>query len=148
MSSMLWLCAVLCIVGWVWVFCYPSWAIMYFVPLPIPKELLRLFVEHLWVSDPPVRLHLHRKHNTGICTNLHMRLLDSNPRSQSIVWMFFLFITATTQQQPVTVYQVPPYSTQVINTQTYVQPPYPGFIYSPGKYQVILVWQSSMSRLA
>jgi len=34
---------------------------MYYVTLPIPKELLRLIVEPSLSSDPPVRLHLHRK---------------------------------------------------------------------------------------
>ena len=52
---------------------------MYYVPLPIPKELLRLFVEHLWGSDPPVRLHIHRKHNTGICMCIHMRYAGFEP---------------------------------------------------------------------
>jgi len=95
----------------------------------------------------PTRTSPHTQKNPtqeSVCVYI-CAMRDSNPQFQLI---FFLFITAITQQQPVTVYQVPTYSPQVINAQTYVQPPYPGFIYSPGKYQVILVWQSSMSRLA
>jgi len=34
---------------------------MYYVPLPVPKEFLRLFVEHLWGGDPSIRRHIHRK---------------------------------------------------------------------------------------
>jgi len=56
---------------------------MYYVPLPIPKDFLRLFVEPLWGSDPPVRLQLQRKthhrnlyvYTYGLCG---IRTHDSN----------------------------------------------------------------------
>jgi len=68
-----WLCAVLCIVGWFWVCCFSPSTNMFYVSLPIPKELLRFYVEPLVGSDIPVRLHLHRKRNTGFRMCIHMR---------------------------------------------------------------------------
>ena len=61
---------------------YSSSAIVYYVALPIPKELLRLSVEPSLGSDPPVRLNLHRKTNTGIRICIHMWYAGFEPAIQ------------------------------------------------------------------
>jgi len=87
MCSLLWLCAVPYIVGWVWVCCYSSSATMYYAPLHIPKDLIRLSVELLCRGDPPLRLHFQRKtkhRNTQVYTHALWgnRTRDSSPHCE------------------------------------------------------------------
>jgi hypothetical protein len=46
----------------------------------------------------------------------------------------FLFITATTQQQPYIIYTQAPYNPQQVTSQQFPQPQYNGIVYPPGKY--------------
>jgi hypothetical protein len=81
---------------------------MYYVPLPIPKELFRLFVEPSLGSDPPVRLHLHTKKIRGIHICIHMRYAGFQPAitvdSVNIFAVYYSHNTSSILQRAATTY--------------------------------------------
>ena len=98
------------------------------------KNSLDFFRTIMWdwhTRKPPPT----QKNKTQESVFLHTCVMRAfNPLFQSMVWIFLLFITATTQQQPVIICQQPSCNTQPINIQQVMKPSHPGFVYSPSKY--------------
>ena len=109
---------------------------MYYVPLPDPKQLLRFFVE---VTNLYASIYT-GKQTTGIRIFIHTCYAVFEPTVPVDSVNIFAVFTVTTQQQPDIICHHLPDNTQQINTEPFLQPPQPGFIYSPGKYVSTCHW--------